>query len=145
MSDIRFPCSGCGVTLKVTNPALAGKKLKCPKCAALTVIPAPAPDGDAPAQPVAKPTSPVAARPKAAAPAPSPVKAAKPVAIKSKPKPPPESIPEESDEEPRGNGKTPKVKKGMDVIGIVVAIIVVAYLGALAAAYFGYLGYQPGG
>ena len=40
MLEIKFPCSGCGVSLRIGNPELAGKKIKCPKCAAINVIPA---------------------------------------------------------------------------------------------------------
>jgi predicted Zn finger-like uncharacterized protein len=49
MSEIRFSCPGCDATLRVSDPALAGKKVKCPKCGNITIIPAP--DAKAPAVP----------------------------------------------------------------------------------------------
>jgi hypothetical protein len=39
-ASVSFPCSGCGKVLKV-RAALAGKKGKCPHCAAMVLIPGP--------------------------------------------------------------------------------------------------------
>ena len=39
MSDIKLTCS-CGATLKVINPALRGKAVKCPRCSAPVAVPA---------------------------------------------------------------------------------------------------------
>jgi hypothetical protein len=39
MAEIVFDCAACGKTLKVANPAFAGKKCKCPKCEAICTIP----------------------------------------------------------------------------------------------------------
>src|SRR4051794_3321062 len=77
MAEIKFACPGCHVTLKVSD-ALAGKKIKCPKCAAIAPIPA---ASAAPAAP--------AAAPKAPAPVAKPVMAPPPVT--RKPVPPPQA------------------------------------------------------
>jgi hypothetical protein len=84
MADIKFACPGCKATLKVSD-TLVGKKIKCPKCAAIAPIPAAgapaAPPAAAPAKPaaLAKPAAVV----KPAAPA------AKPAAPAAKPAAPP--------------------------------------------------------
>jgi hypothetical protein len=44
VSDLKLTCP-YGATLKVTNPALRGKKLKCPRCSAPILVPADAPAG----------------------------------------------------------------------------------------------------
>src|SRR4051812_13490056 len=47
---IQFPCPSCHKQLKISNPAMAGKKIKCPKCGA--VITAPAAEDDVPSAPM---------------------------------------------------------------------------------------------
>ncbi len=42
MAAIEFNCPACQATLRLGNPALAGKKIKCPKCGAVVTVPAPA-------------------------------------------------------------------------------------------------------
>lgn len=46
MTPIQFFCTGCQTKLKVSNPALAGKKMKCPKCGAIVVAPAAPPEAE---------------------------------------------------------------------------------------------------
>jgi hypothetical protein len=62
MPVITFNCPTCNVTLKSSNPVPAGKKMKCPKCAAF--FPMPASDSAA-----------ISSGPPRAAPAPRPVTA----------------------------------------------------------------------
>ena len=158
MSEIRFPCSGCGVTLRITNPALAGKKLKCPKCAALTVIPAPADEvldvaevvpEVAPAAGKSRPAAREAVsdeprrRPRTAAtsttPAPSNKNKAAPGRSKRG------TDPDDEDDHPRARTSVKK-KRRPKVLDIVVAslaaVIAIGYLGAVAAGYFGLIGYR---
>ena len=42
MSEIRFSCPECRTAMRTTNPAHAGKKVKCPKCGTMCTIPKPA-------------------------------------------------------------------------------------------------------
>jgi hypothetical protein len=49
--EVRFTCPGCGKTFKMSNPALRGKRIKCPSCAGPITIPAEEQDeGIAPAE-----------------------------------------------------------------------------------------------
>ncbi len=49
MTLIRFACPGCQTTLKVADPKMAGRKIKCPMCQTVTRVPAaPAPLEPAP-------------------------------------------------------------------------------------------------
>lgn len=64
MSQVRFPCSGCGVTLGMDS-SLAGKLAGCPKCKARTVIP-----GEPAVAAAPLPPPPVAPPPKPAPPPP---------------------------------------------------------------------------
>jgi hypothetical protein len=66
MALVRFHCSDCQTTLKVNDPTMVGKKIRCPKCSAISTVPAPA---------VAAVPSPEPAPPKPA-PAPTPAAAA---------------------------------------------------------------------
>ena len=60
MVEIKFNCLGCGASLRIGNPDLAGKKIKCPKCAAINIIPmsssksAAAPTGTTTSKPASK-------------------------------------------------------------------------------------------
>lgn len=40
MTEIRFNCPGCSAALRTSNPDLAGKKIRCPKCGEVSRIPA---------------------------------------------------------------------------------------------------------
>src|ERR1700730_5817293 len=51
MAVNRFSCPGCQTTLKITTPELVGKKIRCPRCATITVVPGAEP----PAQPKPEP------------------------------------------------------------------------------------------
>lgn len=134
---IQFACPSCNKQLKISNPAMAGKKLKCPRCGA--VITAPATEDDAPS---------------------TPIEAAKEI---SAPKPPPEAVEElrpappsvpparsaarddemEDDEleervPPRRRlaPQSAAAHPGMGV-PIMVAIICLLYIGALVAVFLG--------
>jgi hypothetical protein len=39
MAVNRFSCPGCKTTLKITTPELVGKKIRCPKCGTITLVP----------------------------------------------------------------------------------------------------------
>jgi phage FluMu protein Com len=81
----RFPCPSCNVILKLTIPVAAGKKIKCPKCAAVVTVPADeeapaAPPG--PAAPLRKPVAPPRAEaPRPTAGSPKPPEAARKPAV----------------------------------------------------------------
>lgn len=91
---IEFNCPGCGGVVRTPRTA-AGKKGKCPTCAAVVVIPHESPAVPAPAapKPAAKPAQKPAAaatKPQApAAPMPAPV-----AAVKKEPKPQPAAAPQ---------------------------------------------------
>src|SRR5687768_11464542 len=76
---IKFSCAGCGQGFKV-KPELAGKKVKCPKCGQVGVVPAGGEAGEElAARPAAKPAIKVgapAAKAKASVPAAKPKLAA---------------------------------------------------------------------
>jgi len=155
MSEIRFPCSGCGVTLRISNPELVGKKLKCPRCAAITVIPALA----AETEDVAARSKPERVEPElineeitSAPRAPRGAKQAIPREKNRKGDPgrtksqasDAEDESGESESGKRTSKKTAPLRKGPNILlGSGVAAIVGGYLGAVAAAYFGLIGYQP--
>src|SRR5438128_2313546 len=42
MTQILVSCDACGAKLRLRDPKLAGKKIKCPKCGAVCQVPAPA-------------------------------------------------------------------------------------------------------
>jgi hypothetical protein len=44
MPEIRFHCPECQKTLKLSDPTLAGKKIRCPNCKGIATVPAPAPE-----------------------------------------------------------------------------------------------------
>jgi DNA-directed RNA polymerase subunit RPC12/RpoP len=48
MASVLIACSSCGVTLKLPDARLAGKKVKCPKCGARFIIAVPSPAADEP-------------------------------------------------------------------------------------------------
>ncbi len=138
MTPIQFPCPACKGQLKISNPALAGKKLKCPKCGAVVVAPdnvaeteAPVPAGNKPAPPPPAPVS----RVKAAQEKPPPP---------DRPAPPPpvprarssERIADEPEALPSRRRPRPK---GPDLLPpILVAVVAVLYVGALAAVFLGW-------
>ena len=165
MAEIKFPCPGCKITLKVSD-ALAGKKIKCPKCAAIAPVPAagaaPPPAPAPAAKPAAPPAAaaPVAAKPpapaKAAAPGKPAVPLAKPIApqIKKPAAPVEEPTPaapplefsgfdnEQADNEtpastPPSRKKTPSPpKKRGSFVPVLVLLLVCAYIAGLALVYF---------
>jgi hypothetical protein len=81
MPEIKFSCPACKVSLKVSD-TIAGKKIKCPKCAAVVAVPsasaspaapAAAPAALKPALPAAKPAVPPPVAQKPSAPVKPPV------------------------------------------------------------------------
>jgi hypothetical protein len=142
MAEIRFSCSGCGATLQVSNPELAGKKLKCGRCAVVTVIPSLQAD-------------PAASQPRPAQAAP---------AVRSKPKPPSaasakdetllelrapatttkptlptpdKASPASPEPEPRKSGPRAPSRKGLRLLLIAAVVLVTAAVGYLGYVYFG--------
>jgi len=105
MTPILFKCPSCQGALKVSNPALAGKKIKCPKCGAVAPVPA----GNGAGPPKTAPTKPPAAAAKKPAP-PAPKSAA--VKPPAKPKPPPAPAEDAVDlgaiDEPEESSPAPK-------------------------------------
>ena len=143
MPDIKFACPGCKVTLKVSDK-LAGKKIKCPKCAAIAPIPGAAVAPAAAPPPLAKPVAappPIAHKP---APPPPPLEPLAPALEMSEleDESPPISNEIENDYEdrpaPRSRKPAPPKKKGalVSMIALVLALlyvvgIVVVYLGIM--------------
>jgi Leucine rich repeat/WD domain, G-beta repeat/Leucine Rich repeat len=141
MSDIQFPCSGCGVTLRViSNPALVGKKLRCPKCAAVTPIPQAEPIEEAAlvepepeetGEEITSAPSP-SRKPKAL---PAPPESIQPTA-RGKARAPAADLDEEEPPRKPRRSKKPRSRIAPVVIGICVGVFVLAYAGVLGCVYF---------
>jgi WD domain, G-beta repeat len=174
MAPIRFACSNCQTTLKVSNPDLAGKKIKCPKCAAIATIPGTVAPQPAPEAPPARPAAPVPAG-SARAPnedempdlllsqekptGPAPDKTGPPAGeeaeegLREDLPPVRKPVRDEDDEEedapprkrpkkdetrsPRKSAKPAAKKGGGRLAGIFALLVVLGYLGAVAAAKHG--------
>jgi hypothetical protein len=150
MADIKFPCPQCGVSLKVKEE-LAGKKIKCPKCAAVAPIPATAT--------VAPPVQ----APRPAAPPPHAMPAAAPEPQQEEFQPPPRvaDAPRRRDHGPIDRQRqqrnleedwqnadlgrprrreAPPPKRGFDFIGWLSFLLFVGYLTALGLVMYGIVG-----
>jgi hypothetical protein len=158
MPDIKFACQGCKASLKVGD-TLAGKKIKCPKCAAVVAVPGgAAPPAAAPARPAAPP----AARPAApAVPAKPPaIKAPARVAPAPKPPPPPEPDPiddlmemapdqepapmDEADDVPPPRRTAPAPRKGgLDTLTLIAWLLIFGYVAFVALVYLGVVWPKP--
>jgi hypothetical protein len=138
MPTITFACPECNASLKVREE-LAGKKIRCPKCSAVAIVPAAAPSADEEAKP--------AAPAKRAAPPPAPVKPPPRKAPLPEPDPidepassnldeEPAETPDDTEPRPRRRKKAAK-KGGFDVLTLLAALVVVGYGVFLGLVYGG--------
>lgn len=149
MPDIRFPCPACNSKLRITDPNLAGKRLRCPKCEEICRIPMPEEAPLEADQIVVEP-------PKSEAPAKKERK------IATAPQKPPERAPRRDEEdaissEPvRSKRKASFVEPEEDdfddgppaqkapaprskVVAVIALVLVAMYAGGIAATKLGYL------
>ncbi len=141
MAAIKFQCPRCKANIQTSNPALAGKKIKCPKCGA--AVPVPVPEEKVPPTPPSPPPreEKVTREPGRRGPA----------SDIQEPDDRPERRPERGarrrprDDErdyddlpPVKKKKKKKKRKNADAIDFVVALAVLAYIVSLLFAFNGY-------
>ena len=144
MPDIRFSCPGCKISLKVPD-TFAGKKIKCPKCAAVAAVPvatgpAPAPLA-APAAVKTAPPPPMPAPSSLAGPKPPPV-GIKPSSRATPPPPPPFQGAEDDDPESPSSQRmkrSPTKKGGLSLLTPFVVVAVGLYIAGFVLVYLGIL------
>jgi outer membrane biosynthesis protein TonB len=136
MADIKLSCPQCGITLKVRDQ-LAGKKIKCPKCAAVCPVPA---AGEAPKpSPAASAPKPAGQKPPAATRPAGKVTPIPKAAERSKPDKQREKVaakPTRADDSEAEVSQPARSKKGGVLLGWFVALIVLGYLGATGFVYY---------
>jgi DNA-directed RNA polymerase subunit RPC12/RpoP len=145
--SMSYPCPACGIRLKLTDPALIGKKIRCPKCSNVFLVPQP---GAAP-----PPTAPPAP---AAPPPPAPARSPAPAAIREEP--PEEDLPvvpprpagrEEADEDEDRPAEKPRRRKEKPaaparrtiLVPVLAVVVIILYLGLAVMYHFNAYGDEP--
>jgi predicted Zn finger-like uncharacterized protein len=134
MPAMLFACPSCGAKLKLNELAPENKKMRCPRCKTISPL--------RETRPIAVAAKPSAPRPVAKA-GPKPELKSPTSPVRKAPPPAPLEEVDELDpvlDEPidlETHSGPPSRKSGLDVTAIVVAVTVVAYLGAAATSFLG--------